>query len=116
MMARWLRRGVVVLALGAAGCAAQKGTIGAVIGQSREGKLTVREVPKGLGADRAGVKEGDEILLIDGMDVRTLSDSRVQQLLSGEVGTPVKLTLVRGGQVLRVTVHRTRAQRFRLER
>ena len=95
------------------GCAAQRGTIGAVLGQSADGKLTVREVPKELGAAKAGLEPGDQILLIDGIDVRTLGERGLQQLLTGEVGQPVKLTVVRGNQVLHVTVHRTAAQRWR---
>jgi C-terminal processing protease CtpA/Prc len=94
-------------------CAAQRGTIGAVIGQGPDGKLTLREVPKGLGAAQAGLEPGDRILLIDGVDVRTLDEHGLQQLLTGDVGQPVKLTVVRGEKVLRVTVHRTAAQRWR---
>jgi C-terminal processing protease CtpA/Prc len=94
-------------------CAAQRGTIGAVIGQGADGKLTLREVPKGLGAAQAGLQPGDQILLIDGIDVRTLEERGLQELLTGEVGQPVKLTVVRGNQVLRVTVRRTAARHWR---
>ncbi len=99
------------LLLGA--CASERGTIGAVLGQSAEGKLTVHEVPKGLGAAKAGLKPGDQILLIDGIDVRTLDDRGVQQLWTGDVGDPVKLTVVRGSEVLHVTVERTAARHWR---
>jgi C-terminal processing protease CtpA/Prc len=94
-------------------CASQRGTIGAVLGQSADGKLTVHEVPKELGAAKAGLKPGDQILLIDGIDVRTLDERGVQEILTGEVGQPVKLTVVRGNEVLHVTVNRTAAQRWR---
>jgi C-terminal processing protease CtpA/Prc len=104
----WLAPLLVVMA-----CASQRGTIGAVIGQSADGKLTLREVPKGLGAEKAGLEPGDQILLIDGIDVRTLDERGLQGLLTGEVGQPVKLTVVRGDQVLRITVRRTAAQRWR---
>jgi C-terminal processing protease CtpA/Prc len=110
-------RSAALLLLGsltvAIACAADRGTIGALIGQSSDGKLTVRETPKGLGAAKAGVQPGDKILLIDGIDVRTLDERRLQELLTGDVGTEVKLTLERGDQVLRVTVRRTAAIRYR---
>jgi C-terminal processing protease CtpA/Prc len=105
-----------VLALGAVGlaaCEAPRGTIGAVIAQDGEsGRLFVREVPPGLAADKAGVKRGDEILLIDGLDVRAMTPQQIHAALSGEVDATVKLTLVRGERVLRVTVKRTEARRL----
>jgi C-terminal processing protease CtpA/Prc len=105
----------VALALTLAGCAAQRGTIGAVLAQQSDGRLFLREVPQGLAAGRAGLREGDEILLIGGRDVRTMSSDQVHGALSGEVGEPVKLTLVRDKEVLRVTLRRTPAQRLRTQ-
>ena len=92
-------------------CATQRGTIGAVVGQTSDGRLYLREVPEGLAADKGGLRAGDEILLIDGRDVRSLTAKHVHELLSGEVGDPVKLTVVRGEEVLRVTLRRTPARK-----
>jgi S1-C subfamily serine protease len=103
---------LLTLALLLAACGTQRGTIGAVLGQSPEGELTVREVPNGLAADKAGLKPDDKILLIDGKDVRTLDAKGVHQALSGEVGDKVKLTVVRGEEVIRVTLSRTEAKRW----
>ncbi len=103
----------LLLAVLLVACSSQRGTIGAVIGQSTDGKLTLRQVPRGLGAAKAGLEPGDQILLIDGVDVRTLDERGLQELLTGEVGQPVKLTVVRGKEVLRVTVLRTPARRWR---
>jgi len=89
------------------GCAPAKGTIGAVLGQSAEGRLVLREVPPTLAAGTAGLKPGDEVLLIDGRDVREFDDRGVHRALSGEVGEPVKLTLLREGRVIRITLRRT---------
>jgi len=100
-----------VASCAAASCAAQKGTIGAMLGRRSDGRVFVRDAPPGLAADKAGVREGDEILLIDGMDVRQLDERRLHQALSGEVGDPVKLTLLRNNGVIRVTLKRTRAGR-----
>jgi C-terminal processing protease CtpA/Prc len=78
-----------------------------VLSQTRsDGKLTVREVPPGYAARRAGILPGDEILLIDGRDVRNLSPDQVHQLLLGEVGSTVHLTVLRRGKVERIAVER----------
>ena len=67
----------------------------------------LREVPENLAAARAGLRPGDELLLIDGRDVRELTERGVHQALAGNVGDPVKLTLLRDGRVVRVTLRRT---------
>ncbi|MCK7493755.1 MAG: bifunctional ornithine acetyltransferase/N-acetylglutamate synthase [Comamonadaceae bacterium] len=93
------------------GCASKPGTIGAVIARDPEGDLVLHEVPEGLAADRAGLQPGDQIPLIEGEDVRQMDPKRVHQLLSGSVGDPVKLTVVRGEAILRVSVKRTEARK-----
>jgi S1-C subfamily serine protease len=91
------------------GCASTTGTIGAVLGQLPNGHLFVREVPPGLAAANQGVRAGDEILLIDGRDVRSMSTRDVHHALEGDVGGTVKLTLVRGSDIVRVTLRLTPA-------
>jgi len=88
-------------------CAAERGTIGALLGQQPDGRVLVREAPEGLAADRAGVREGDEVLTVEGRDVRQMNAAELHKALSGEVGEPVKLTLLRGAEVVRVTLRRT---------
>lgn len=78
------------------------------------GRVTIREAPKGLAAEQAGLLAGDEILFIDGVAVADLTDAQLRQLLSGDAGDPVKLTVTRGPRVLRLTLHRTPAQRLRV--
>ena len=104
--------GLLATLLLATACGPKKGTIGAVLGQGPEGELTIREVPEGLAADEAGLQPGDEILLIDGVDVRTLDSKGVHQALAGEVDDKVKLTVERGDQIIRVTLKRTPAQKL----
>ncbi len=99
----------VVPALGA--CSPTPGTIGAVLGQQTDGRVYLREVPPDLAAAQAGLKEGDELLLIEGQDVRQMTSDQIHYALEGEVGQPVRLTAVRGERILRVTVTRTAAQR-----
>ena len=88
-----------------AGCEAPRGTIGAVIAQDdRSGRLFVHDVPPGLAADKAGLERGDEILLIDGLDVRPMTPKQIHAALSGDVDATVKLTLVRSDpMIVRVT-------------
>jgi C-terminal processing protease CtpA/Prc len=95
-------------------CGAQKGTIGAVLAQSPEGRLFVREVPAGLAASEAGLAAGDEILLIDGRDARAMGARGVHEALSGDVGEPVRLTVVRRGEVLRLKLARSLARKYPL--
>ena len=94
---------------GVAGCVADTGTIGALLGQRPDGRLFVRDTPKGLAASKQGITPGDEILLIDGKDVRQMSEHELYRSLSGDVGSTVKLTVVRGDSVIRVTLARTPA-------
>jgi len=90
-----------------ASCAADPGSIGAVLAQSRhDGRVTLRDVPRGYPAAEAGMTPDDEILLIDGRDVRSMSPEAIHRLLEGEVGTTVNLTLLRHGKIERVTIKR----------
>jgi C-terminal processing protease CtpA/Prc len=98
---------VALLGLALAACAPERGTIGALLGQGADQRLVVREVPGKLAAGQAGLQPGDEVLLIDGRDVRELDERGVHRALGGDVGAPVKLTLLREGRVLRVTLRRT---------
>ncbi|MEI9949328.1 MAG: PDZ domain-containing protein [Pseudomonadota bacterium] len=102
---------------GLASCFSGKGTIGAVIAQDDDsGRLFLRDVPPNLAAARANLKPGDEILLIDGLDVRRMDAEQVNNALCGEVDSPVKLTLIRQEQILRVTLKRTEAQKLAKKR
>jgi C-terminal processing protease CtpA/Prc len=103
--AAWLA-GQLLLPL-SLGCMPAPGTIGAVLAQTPEQHLVLRDVPPNLAAGQGGLQSGDEIILIDGRDVRELNDRGVHQALSGDVGDPVKLTLLREGRVIRVTLRRT---------
>jgi C-terminal processing protease CtpA/Prc len=105
---------VLALAALSGACGPKKGTIGAVLAQDADGRLYVREVPPGLAADRADLRPDDEILLIDGHDARAMGPRGVHAALEGKVGEAVKLTLVRDGEILRVTVRRTPARKHRL--
>jgi len=83
------------------------GSIGAVLSSDNEtGALHVRDVSPGLSAERAGLVPGDEVVMIDGRLARDLDASLIRKALRGDVGTTVRLTIVRGDQVLRVKLAR----------
>jgi carboxyl-terminal processing protease len=74
------------------------GSVGAVFGRDNETHaLVVREAPAGAAGARAGLLPGDQVLMIDGLYVRDLPAKEVRAKLRGDVGTTVKLTIVRNG-------------------
>jgi carboxyl-terminal processing protease len=76
--------------------------VGAVFGRDRETRaLVVREAPEGAGADKAGLEAGDEVVMIDGFYVKDLSPREIRERLRGDVGSTVKLTVVRGADDVR---------------
>lgn len=74
----------------------QYGGIGAI---TREiGKRTVvTMIMDGYGAQKGGLKIGDEVLKIDDIELTRLSREESGQLMKGQVGTPVSLTIKRPG-------------------
>lgn len=74
----------------------QYGGIGAMTRQI--GKRTVVSmIFPGFAAHKGGLKVGDEVLKIDGRDITSLTQEEAGQLMKGEVGKPVKLTVKRFG-------------------
>ena len=69
----------------------QYGGIGAI---TREiGKRTVvTMIMQGYGAQKGGLKIGDEVIKIDDIELAKLSREESSQLMKGQVGTPVSLT------------------------
>jgi carboxyl-terminal processing protease len=83
--------------------------IGASI-QMRNGKMRVLMPMEGFAADKAGLKIGDEIIEIDGVDVRGKEEAG--DLLRGQSGTVVKLKILRYGEPkpLEISVTREKIQ------
>ncbi|NID08684.1 S41 family peptidase [Fibrivirga algicola] len=71
--------------------------IGATIG-TRQDKSIVMMLFEGTPAEKSGLQIGDEILKIDGVDIKTRRDADAGKLLRGQTGTAVKLTVKRFGQ------------------
>jgi carboxyl-terminal processing protease len=90
----------------AAACAVTPGSIGAILAQSRDGRVVVRDAPAGYPAASAGIGPGDEILLIDGRDVRRMSPEQIHLALEGDVGSTVRLTVLAQGRIERLALAR----------
>lgn len=70
--------------------------IGALV-NSANGKYIVMMVYEGTPAEKAGIRLGDEILKIDGVEVNERRGADSGKLLKGQTGTVVKLTVRRVG-------------------
>jgi S1-C subfamily serine protease len=99
---------IALSACAAQGCAAHGvGSVGAMLGKDvNTGRLFVREVPPGMAAATAGIREGDEVIAIDGAPVADLSPSDVHQRLEGTLGSTVTLLIVRDGETRKIDVVR----------
>ena len=71
--------------------------IGAVLTQ-RDKRTIVENPMEDLPAWRSGVRAGDEILMVDGVDIRGWMLSRVVDKIRGKKNTRVELTLQREGE------------------
>ncbi|HEX6224091.1 MAG TPA: S41 family peptidase [Chryseolinea sp.] len=76
----------------------QYGGIGAI---TREigNRTVVTMLMEGYGAQKGGLKIGDEIIKIDDINLSKLSREESGQVMKGQVGTPVSLTVKRPGVV-----------------
>jgi len=75
----------------------QYGGIGAVT-RMIGNRTLVSMVYEGYPAFKTGLKIGDEILKMDGIDLTKLTMEEANHLMRGQVGTPVKLTVKRIGE------------------
>ncbi|QMW00641.1 S41 family peptidase [Spirosoma foliorum] len=71
--------------------------IGALIGQ-RQGKSIVLMVYEGTPAEKSGLRIGDEVIKIDGVDIKARKEADPGKLLKGQNNTAVKLTVQRYGE------------------
>jgi carboxyl-terminal processing protease len=105
-------RPLAILALALTACGGGGvGTVGAIFGRDRDTRaLVVREAPEGRAAASAGLQPGDQIVMIDGWYVKDLDAKAIREKLRGEVGSSVRLTVVRNG----AEVHHLRVVRREL--
>jgi carboxyl-terminal processing protease len=72
---------------------------------SRENKIIITEPWKDYPADKAGLKAGDEIITIDGVDIADYDDN-AGKLLQGSAGTSVQVVYMRQGKQMQATLKR----------
>ena len=70
------------------------GGIGCYVRQYDE-HIIVSEVIQGYGADKAGIKGGDRILFVDGVDVKSFATDEVGDLMRGEPNSQVTMRIER---------------------
>ena len=83
--------------------AEQRGTSGMSFSRTSE-RLIVQAVKPGGPGESAGVKPGDEVLILGDEDASKVNMFRVRQVLTSEPGTSVPMTVRRGGQDIRVSL------------
>ncbi len=71
-----------------------------------EGKLFVNEVNEGYPADKQGVKPGDQLVKINGNEVKGKERGQISQLLRGPKGSAVELLMIREGALVTKTLVR----------
>ncbi|SMD04857.1 S41 family peptidase [Pedobacter nyackensis] len=71
-----------------------------------EGKLFVNDISEGYPADKQGVKPGDQLVKINGNEVKGKERSQVSQLLRGPKGSSVELLIIREGALITKTLVR----------
>lgn len=81
----------------------QYGGIGAVT-REIDKRTVVTMIMKGYGAEKGGLKIGDEIIKIDNLEMAKLTREESSQLMKGQVGTPVNLTVKRPGEENLITL------------
>ena len=85
--------------------------IGITITVAHDGSgLQVMEVNPGSSAEEAGLQVDDVITAIDGHDAAGMTTTEARNLVRGQEGTPVELTLWRSGETLTVSVLRRRVE------
>lgn len=73
------------------------GGIGATVNDIN-GKIIVAEPYEGFAAHRAGLRAGDQIVGVNGVNVEGKRSDQISSLLKGQAGTPIKLRVIKAGQ------------------
>lgn len=75
--------------------------IGALMSQNQETmEISIEEVYKDSPAEKAGMKTGDILVTVDGRNVTEMELSDVADLVKGEEGTSVSISVRRDGEVI----------------
>lgn len=92
----------------------QRGMIGVVLGKDEHG-LRINAVTPGGPADKAGLKNGDVMVVVNGADVTKSGDAKASQALRDlKVGEDVKVAILRDGRKIDATMKAERREPFDL--
>ena len=80
--------------------------VGTVISPLADGRVAIRFVFQGGPADKAGMKPNDIINAVDGKEINSLSSKEIQDLVRGEPGSEVTITVERDGDTLDLKITR----------
>jgi len=83
---------------------------------TRDAFPTILHVLEGTPAEKAGLKAGDQISVVDGRSTRETSLEEVANRLRGKVGTRVKLTIQREEKSLEFTLTRAIIREFTIKK
>ncbi|MNJ91364.1 putative CtpA-like serine protease [compost metagenome] len=81
-------------------------SLGILLGRN-QGEYVIRKVVAGSPADAAGLKKGDALLKVNGQKVTGLLQSRVNELLKGDVGSVTRLRISHDGVLKTIKLRRT---------
>lgn len=85
--------------------------IGCTIGLDQDVEVCyVASVMEGYAAEKAGIKEGDYFIEIDGEDATNWTTAEVASHVKGQTGTTVELTMLRDTEELHFTVERVKVE------
>jgi carboxyl-terminal processing protease len=87
----------------------QYGGIGTLV-NTIEGKITITEPYQGYAAAKAGLRAGDVVIKVNGKSVEGKNHEEISDLLTGQPGTEVEVTVVRFGESQPLTLKITREE------
>lgn len=87
----------------------QYGGIGSMV-NTIDGKITITEPHEGYAAAKAGLQAGDVILKVNGKSVEGKKHDDISDMLTGQPGTAVELTVERYGETQPRTIKITREE------
>ncbi len=107
-MRKTIQQLVVLACAGLIACSSPPpGTIGAQLGKRTDGRVFVRGIPAGQGADKAGLQVDDEVIAIEGKSVREMTQDDIRRAVRGDLGSTFTVTIERGGKRSDVKVERS---------
>ena len=84
--------------------------VGITIEAKEQEGFLVKAVNEGSSAEAAGVQVDDLLVEVEGQDVREMTAAEVRNLVRGEEGTYVSLTVLRRGERVTISVERRQVQ------